>query len=289
MTSATTGLSRVGFGAFWRSLRSHPAALPSLVVIACAVVVAATAQWLPVPSPNELGSEPYLPPSSEHWFGTDHLGRDVLSRVIYGTRVALVVAFGSAFIATLIGIAVGGVAGYFGGWIDDVLSRLADTFLLVPRFFLLVLVVALFGQGLGFVMVVIGLTTWPRAARLMRAEAVSLRQRTYVLGAKASGANGLQALVRHVIPNGLSPVITNATIVMGQAVIVEAGLSFLGLGDPQTVSWGRMILDGRGYLDVAPWMSIFPGLAMFLVVLAMNLLGDGITGAFNPKLRRGHR
>lgn len=271
---------------FWREFGRHSAAKWSLAIIVVFVLAALLADVLPLQNATELGKEPYSGPSGDHWFGTDHLGRDVFSRVVYGARVALIVAIGSAGLATAIGIVVGAIAGYSGGKLDDALSRTADIFLMIPVFFLVILVVALFGQSLIFVVLVIGLTTWPQAARLMRAEALVLRERVFVVAAKASGGNSFQVLRRHVIPNGLSPVITNATILMGQAILVEAGLSFLGLGDPQVMSWGRMIFDGRGYLDASPWMSFFPGLAMFLVVLSMNLVGDGLTQAFNPKLRR---
>ncbi|NED96497.1 ABC transporter permease [Phytoactinopolyspora alkaliphila] len=274
---------------FWREFARHTAARWSLAIIALFVFAALAADVLPLQDPTAISSEAYTGPSGEHWFGTDHLGRDMFSRTVHGARVAIIVALGSAGLATAIGIVVGAIAGYTGGRLDDLLSRTADVFLLIPVFFLVVLIVALFGQGLFFVVLIIGLTTWPQSARLMRAEAMVLRERVFVVAARASGGRGMQVLFRHVIPNGLSPVITNATILMGQAILVEAGLSFLGLGDPQVMSWGRMIFDGRGYLDLSPWMSFFPGLAMFLLVLSLNLVGDGLTQAFNPKLRRRGR
>ncbi len=181
---------------------------------------------------------------------------------------------------------MGSISGYFGGWIDAVLSRSFDVFLLIPSFFLVLLIVALFGSRIEFTMAAIALTTWPRSARIMRAQVLSLKARVYVQAARASGASHGRTLVRHIIPNGLAPIITDATILMGLAVLTEAGLSFLGLGDQNAVSWGRMIFEGQRQLRLAPWMSIFPGLSLLLLVAAFNLLGDGLNEALNPQLRR---
>jgi peptide/nickel transport system permease protein len=269
----------------WRQFRRNRAALLGAAIVAILAVVALFANVLPLADPEAFAARPYLAPSPAHPFGTDNLGRDVFSRVIYGARIAFIVAIGAAGIATALGVVFGASAGYLGGWADDVLSRTFDIFLLIPAFFLLVLIVALFGQGIIFIVIVIGLTTWPRSARIMRSQVLSYRGRNFVQAAQAAGANGAQTLAFHIVPNSLAPVITDATILMGSAILVEAGLSFLGLGDPNTISWGRMILDGRTYLSVAPWMSLFPGLAMFALVLALNLVGDGLAYALDPKLR----
>jgi peptide/nickel transport system permease protein len=260
--------------------------LLSAVIVGLAVVVALAAPFLPLADPDAMEAIPYLPPGGEHLLGTDNYGRDVLARLVWGTRLALNVALVSSAIASLLGIVMGSISGYFGGWIDTLLSRSFDVFLLIPSFFLVLLIVALFGSRIEFTMVAIALTTWPRSARIMRAQVLSVKTRVYVQAARSSGASHARTLVGHVIPNGLAPIITDATILMGLAVLTEAGLSFLGLGDQNSVSWGRMIFEGQRQLRIAPWMSIFPGLSLLLLVAAFNLLGDGLNEALNPQLRR---
>ncbi len=255
-------------------------------VIAIAIVTALAAPFLPLPDPSAMDAPPYTPPGAEHWLGTDNFGRDVFARLIWGTQLALLVAIVSSAIASLLGIVLGSLSGYFGGNVDAILSRIFDVFLLIPSFFLVLLIVALFGSGIEYTMVAIALTTWPRSARIMRAQVLSLKSRVYVQAARAAGASHLRTLARHVIPNGLAPIITDATILMGLAILTEAGLSFLGLGDQNAVSWGRMIFEGQRQLRLAPWMSFFPGLSLLLLVAAFNLLGDGLNRALNPQLRR---
>lgn len=227
----------------------------------------------------------YQSPNADHWLGTDNFGRDIFARVVWGARVALVVAIGAALLSILIGSVLGAVAGYFGGWIDGLLSRVFDIFLLIPTFFLILLIVALFGASLPLTIVAIALTTWPRSARLMRSQVLTLKSRVYVQAALAAGAPHWWVIVRHVIPNGIAPIITDGTILMGMAILTEAGLSFLGLGDQNLVSWGGMIFEGQRHLRLAPWMSIAPGVALLLLVASLNLLGDSINFAMNPQLR----
>jgi peptide/nickel transport system permease protein len=258
----------------------------SAVIVMLTVIIALTVPWLPLPDPNGMEAPPYEPPGAAHWLGTDNYGRDVLARLAWGAQLALVVAIVSSAIASLIGIVLGSISGYFGGMIDTLLSRTIDVFLLIPSFFLVLLIVALFGSRLEFTMLAIALTTWPRSARIMRAQVLSLKSRVYVQAARAAGGSHARTLIRHIIPNGLAPIITDATILMGLAVLTEAGLSFLGLGDQNSVSWGRMIFDGQRQLRIAPWMSIFPGIALLMLVASFNLLGDGLNEALNPQLRR---
>lgn len=236
--------------------------------------------------PDSLAS----PGSPGHPLGTNHMGQDVWSMLVYGTRTSLWVAVVAAFIAGFIGLILGGIAGFFGGKTDAVISEVINVFMMVPDLFLIMLVVALFGNSLTHVMVVIGLTTWPRNAKLMRAQALSLKERTFIASARAMGENKRQILVKYIIPNGMYPVISNTTMGMAYAVLTEAALSFIGLGDPNAVSWGQMINDGRNYMFNAPWVSVLAGIAVVITVLIFNLTGDGLNHVLNPqKLQRAER
>ena len=227
-----------------------------------------------------------IPGTIEHVLGTNHLGQDIYSMIIYGVRTSLMVALGSALLSALIGIIVGGVAGYFGGKVDAVLSEIINVFMMIPSFFLVLLIVALFGSSIVNVMLCIGLTTWPSNARLMRAQALSLRERTFVRAATAMGESKVQVLAKYIIPNGIFPVIANTTLGMSGAILTEAGLSFLGLGDPNIISWGQMIYAGKAYLTTAWWISAFAGIAIVITVLTFYLLGDGLNHVLDPKRKR---
>ncbi|MDO5018043.1 MAG: ABC transporter permease [Lagierella massiliensis] len=223
-----------------------------------------------------------------HLLGTNHLGQDVFSMIVYGTRTSVKVAVVSALISGVIGIIIGGVAGYFGGTVDRILSEVINIFMMLPTFFLILMIIALFGSSITNVMIVIGLTTWPSNAKLMRAQAMSLRERTFVKSAVSLGENKRQILFKYIIPNGIYPVISNTTVGMANAILTEAGLSFLGLGDPNTISWGQMIYEGKQYITNAWWISTFAGIAIVLTVTCFYLLGDGLNRALNPKnLSRG--
>jgi peptide/nickel transport system permease protein len=237
------------------------------------------------------GPDSLVPPGSPgHWLGTNHMGQDIWSMIVYGTRTSLWVAVVAALISGGIGLLVGGVAGYFGGKVDMIISEVINIFMMIPDLFLVMLVVALFGNSLTNVMVIIGLTNWPRNAKLMRAQTLSLKERVFVAGARAMGENQSQILFKYIIPNGMYPVISNTTMSMAYAVLTEAALSFMGLGDPNVISWGQMINDGRNYITYAPWVSILAGLAVVFTVLVFNLMGDGLNHILNPqKLQRGER
>ena len=230
------------------------------------------------------GPQGLLPPMSpEHTLGTNHLGQDIWAMLVYGTRTSLMVAVVSALISGLIGIIVGGISGFFGGAVDRVCSEVINVFLMVPTLFLILMIVSMFGSSILNVMIVIGLTTWPSNAKLMRAQALSLRERTFVKSATAMGESKLQLLSKYIIPNGVFPVIANTTMSMATAIITEASLSFLGLGDPTVTSWGQMIYDGKMYITSAWWISAFAGIAIVLTVLVFYLLGDGLNHVLNPK------
>lgn len=223
-------------------------------------------------------------PSWEHPMGTDNIGRDILSRLIRGTRVAFIVALGATAIALTIGITIGAVAGYFGGWIDSVLSRLVDSLMAFPTIVLLLTLAQVVGPGIGTTVGVIGATVWAQYARVVRAEFLSSRERDFVLAARAAGASNGRIIVRHILPNILGPVVVISSLAIGGVIIFEATLSFLGLGvQPPTPSWGSMLADARPYIEAYPHMPLAPGLMIFLTVLAFNLLGDGLRDALDPR------
>lgn len=218
-----------------------------------------------------------------HLLGTNHMGQDVFSMIIYGTRTSLKVAVISALISAVLGALIGGIAGYFGNKVDQFISEVINTFMMLPTFFLILLIIALFGNSIVNVMIVIGLTTWPSNAKLMRAQALSLRERTFVKAGTAMGESKLQILFKYIIPNGIFPIVANTTVGMSNAILTEAGLSFLGLGDPNVISWGQMIFAGKAYATSAWWISTFAGLAIVLTVIVFYLLGDGLNHVLNPK------
>ena len=270
---------------FWRGYVESRSGPIGLALLAAVALVAALAPVLAPVRPEAFTDALLAPPGPGHPFGTDHLGREIFSGVVYGTRVSLLLGVVSAAISAVVGTVVGAVAGYAGGWIDEILSRLIDVFLMIPVFFLVLVVIMLFGNSLPYVMTVIGLTIWPANARLMRAQALSLRERTFVRAAVALGEAHGRILARHIIPHGIYPVVANTTLQVAGAILTEAGLSFLGLGDPNVVSWGRMIYEGRVSMPHGWWTTLFPGLAIVVTVMAFYLIGDGLNHALNPQAR----
>lgn len=225
-------------------------------------------------------------PSSQHLFGTDDLGRDVLSRMIWGSRVSLEVGFVAIGIATIIGILLGAISGFYGGYIDSAIMRAVDIMLSIPTIFLILAVVAILEPSIFNIMVVIGLTSWTEPARLVRAEFISIKEREFVTAARALGASDSRIIFRHILPNGLSPILVSATMGIGGAILIESALSFLGLGvQPPTPSWGSLLSSGKDNIEIAWWLSAFPGLAILITVLGYNLLGEGIRDALDPRQR----
>ncbi len=225
-------------------------------------------------------------PSFQHLFGTDDLGRDILSRMLYGGRVSLEVGFIAVSIATIIGLILGSLAGYYGGWIDSIIMRIVDIMLSIPTIFLVLSVIAILEPSITNIMIVIGLTSWMEPARLIRGEFISIKEREFVLAARAMGAADNRIMLRHILPNGISPILVSATMGVGAAILIESGLSFLGLGvQPPTPSWGSLLSSGKDNIEIAWWLSAFPGLAILITVLGYNLLGEGIRDALDPRQR----
>ena len=222
--------------------------------------------------------------------GTDHLGRGHPGPDrVRGPGLAHLSGWLRRSISLVVGVVIGSLAGYFSGWVDIVLSRLTDMFLIIPAFFLIIVVVATLGSGIVYVMIVIGLTAWPTSARLMRAQVLSLRERTFVQALRALGESNRSILFRHIVPNGIHPLIANASLDIAAAILIEAGLSFIGLGDPNKATWGRMIFDGRTTITTAWWASVLPGVAIVVTVLGFYLVGDGISYVLSPRSRRPGR
>lgn len=238
--------------------------------------------------PTRLDVDAVLqPPSLTHPMGTDALGRDVMARLLYGGRVSLWVGFVAVGLSVAIGLALGLVSGYFGGLVDEAIMRGVDVMLCFPSFFLILAVIAFLEPSLVNIMVVIGLTSWMGVARLVRAETLTLRNREFVLAARLAGSGTARILFHHILPNALAPVLVSATLGVAGAILVESSLSFLGLGvQPPTPSWGNMLMEGKDVLEIAPWLSIFPGLAILLTVLGYNLLGESLRDILDPRLRR---
>jgi peptide/nickel transport system permease protein len=265
-------------------MRLRPALRSRRFLVGVSVVTAA------VVAAFVAGGDPFRPsdavlsrPSHAHALGTDELGRDVLTRILHGAGTALEVSLPPALLAAAIGAAVGLVAGYFGGLLDEALLKLIELVLVVPRFLLALVVAALFGGHLWVIGLVLAVTFWPHTARLVRAEAVTLRERPFVEAAQSIGAGNTRILLRHLLPLALPVVVVNASFQAGQAVLVESGLAFLGLGDPNAVSWGAMLSGAQSYLGIAWWTSVFPGIALALLVFAVNLVGDGLADAWSVR------
>lgn len=257
-------------------------------IVLCMAFFAVFAPYLTPYSPTEPNVDMMLlPPSSSHVLGTDAVGRDIFTRLLYGARVSLWVGFIAVGISSAIGIALGLISGYFGGIIDEIIMRLVDIMLCFPSFFLILAVIAFLEPSVTNIMVVIGLTSWTGLTRLVRAETLSLRERDFVLAAKLSGASKFRILFVHILPNALAPVFVSATLGIAGAILVESSLSFLGLGvQPPYPSWGNMLLDGKDVLSNAPWLSLFSGLAIFITVLGYNLLGESLRDMLDPRLKQ---
>ena len=268
-----------------RFTRNRLAMAGALTIAALAVVCVFAPVFAPY-APTAIDVDNILsPPDRAHLLGTDDLGRDVLSRMIYGGRISLSVGFVAVGIAVAIGITIGAIAGFFGGRVDAVLMRFVDIMLTFPAFFLILAVIAIVGQSIFIIMAIIGFTSWMDVARLVRAEFLTLKERDFVQAARSSGAGSLRIIFRHILPNALSPVFVAATFGVAGAILIESGLSFLGLGvPPPDPSWGNILTTGKNYIEVAWWLSLYPGLSILITVLSYNLVGEGLRDALDPRL-----
>lgn len=252
--------------------------LLSLLMI-CAILAPKISPGMPLFS---VGA-PIQKPNPEFIFGTDNMGRDVLAMVIWGSRVSMVFAFGAAGISLIIGVVLGAISGYIGGVVDDILSRFFEIFYIIPRTFLIILMVAIFGSSITLMVIIVGVTIWPSNAKIMRAQVLTLKSRSYVHAAEVAGSGKLKILFRHIVPNGIGPVLSNSTLQMAQAVLTEASLSFLGLGDPTVASWGKILQSGQSHISSAPWLVIIPGIVIAMMLLAFNLIGTALHSTLNVK------
>ncbi len=270
------------------SLKRHGLLCAGLAIVLGMSALALLAPWIAPHDPAALDLAAILEaPSSAHPFGTDALGRDVFSRLLFGARVSLWVGFVAVGISAGIGIVLGLLAGYFRGWVDEIIMRGVDVMLCFPSFFLILAVIAFLEPSLTNIMIVIGLTSWMGVARLVRAETLTLRERDFVAASQLAGAGTARLLFVHILPNALAPVLVSATLGVAGAILVESSLSFLGLGvQPPDASWGNMLMDGKTVLEIAPWLSLYPGLAILVTVLGYNLLGESLRDLLDPRLKR---
>ncbi|MEA3465784.1 MAG: ABC transporter permease [Thermodesulfobacteriota bacterium] len=271
----------------WQRIVHNKMAMAGGLMVCFMFVLAILAPVI-APDPGFVDiSRQLQPPNVTALLGTDDLGRDVFSRIAYGARISLLVGFVAVGIATAVGILFGAIAGYYGGWIDIVVMRFVDIMLCFPSFFLILAVIAFLEPSIWNIMIIIGLTGWMGVARLVRAEFLSLREREFVLAIRSLGASDSRIILRHILPNALSPVLVSAALGIAGAILTESALSFLGIGvQPPTPSWGNMLIAGKQTLGTAWWLSVFPGLAILLTVLGYNLLGEGLRDALDPRLKK---
>lgn len=268
-----------------RSLFRNRRVMIAFGSIAITLIVAFVTPLLGILDPYTLAGTRLSPPSIEHPLGTDDLQRDYMSRNVFGLRTSLIVGVVAAATATFIGVVVGCLAGFFGGWVDTVLMRSAELFFVIPRFFLCLVILAMFGSGIDKVIIVIGITSWPGTARLVRALVISLKEREYVVSAVALGASPQRVLLRHILPNVLGPIFVTATFEVSHGILLESSLSFLGLGDPQILSLGGLMEQSRPYLLNYWWIGIVPGMMIFWIVATFNALGDSLADFANPRMK----
>lgn len=288
MTPETSSTGAPGASSAWRNFKRNRLAFAGACLIALFVFLAIFAGQITRRDPHKTSDDSLRPPSTKYLFGTDDLGRDVFSGVIHGARVSLSIGVTVALCSGLLGMLVGLTAGYAGGLIDDLLMRLTEIFLIPPRFFLALVIAALFGSTFFTLIVLLSITYWPFTARLVRAEVMSIKGQSFVEAARAMGARPARIMFREILPNALPLIITNIVLMVGGVILVEAGLEFIGLGDSSYISWGYMLHNGAHFMRDAWWMILFPALAVSLLVLSLHVVGDALNQALDPKARVAH-
>lgn len=272
----------------WQSFYKNRLALAGLIIVVFFILLAIIAPFIaPYNYSDQVLTERMQAPSSKHWFGTDDLGRDIISRVLYGARISLWVGFFSVLGSVVMGTILGLVAGYYGRWVDTIISRLFDIMLAFPSILLAIAVVSILGPSLQNALIAIAVVNIPNFGRLVRSKVLSVKQEEYIMAARAVGMKDSRILFHHILPNSISPVIVQATLAIATAIIEAAALGFLGLGaQPPTPEWGKMLADSRNYITQAPWTLFFPGIAIILTVLGFNLMGDGLRDVLDPKMKQ---
>ncbi|MGO4854614.1 ABC transporter permease [Phaeovulum sp. W22_SRMD_FR3] len=273
---------------FWKAFKQNRGAVVGLWVLGLVLILSVVAPFLFPASPWDMVNMPFMPPFQDQsvLLGTDTLGRDIAAGLAHGAYVSLLVGFVSTIVSLAIGIPIGAAAGYFGGWVDDILSRITEFFQVIPSFAFAIVLVAIFQPSITSIIVAIALVSWPPVARLLRGEVMALKRREFIEAAQLSGQSGFTIIWRQILPNTISPVIVLASMMVATAILTESALDFMGLGDPNVMSWGYIIGAGRTVLQQAWWISFFPGLAILLTVLAFNLIGEGLNDALNPRLNK---
>lgn len=275
---------RKDFSVFWYRFSQNKLGVVGLAIILFIISLGILTPFIAPFPPLRTGTgDPFESPNSEHLFGTDNLGRDILSEILWGSRTALLVGISTMLTSVAIGVLIGALAGYYGGRIDDLLTGITTIFQVLPSLVLALVFVAVFGSDLWIVIIVISMVSWPSTARLMRTEVMSLKERDFVLAARSIGFNDRKIIFSEIMPNAIPPIVVNASVRVAVAILIEAGLSFLGLSDPHVSSWGRMISNAKRFLQISWEMSIFPGSALAITALGWNLLGEGMNDALNPK------
>lgn len=266
-----------------KSFLTNPQTVTGLVILVIMLGLAALAPVICPGNPLFSVGKPLQAPGGDFFMGTDYLGRDVWAMLVWGSRISIIFAFGASLLSLIVGIVLGALSGYIGGWFDDLMCRIFEFFYIIPRTFLVILMVAFFGSSVGLMVIIIGITIWPSNAKIMRAQVLTLKNRGYVQAGNVAGGTRLGILFKHIVPNGMGPVLSNSILQMAQAVLTEASLSFLGLGDPNRASWGLILNAGQKHINSAPWLVIYPGIALALLLLAFNLIGTALHKTLNVK------
>jgi peptide/nickel transport system permease protein len=289
LRSGEEAVARSQWKLFWRRFLRHRMAVVSVVMLLAIIFACFGARWVaPFPRNHQDLLTGPVGPRAAHWFGTDELGRDQLTELMYAGQISLKIGLAVAFLSTVFGTVIGAIAGYFGRWVDQLLMRLTDLFLVVPAIAILAIAIKKFGNSSGTIIYILAGLGWMYIARVVRSQVLSIKEKEFVEAARASGASHVRIIARHMLPNIVGPILVNATLAIAAAIITESTLSFLGFGvQPPTTSWGRMLADSHGYVGTPKaYLIYFPGLALLLVVLAVNFIGDGLRDGFDPQSRR---